>query len=363
MIRVNQIAQELAKLKIPLIAGQAGLDREVRYVTSIELKEKTPRIQEKGFLLSTFHAFEDAEAIVDHLQWLNGIRVSAIGFHTSVYQKIPDHVLEFSETHGLPLFRIPAETPYNLFFELFNDMRQEVREAAMKWIHQLNHLLIEAVLSKRSPSLIIDMIIDMIGEHSGGDFVVWLKSDFDVLAQWNREDIGQPAIQAFIKDIHSSMKEKLIQARIQDEPYRLHCDEAIGGFLIAFPVSSQAVFGGYLILHFNEEPNESVRPAMTEMIQTVSKILTSDVYNPEKRSREKEIQIIEQLLFGEADPHLTHELSLDLQKRYRMVLISSRERKRKRQRCWHKPIVCFKSGLEKSGNIRIPRFRGFENIN
>ncbi|EMR06641.1 Sugar diacid utilization regulator [Bhargavaea cecembensis DSE10] len=317
MITVDQIAQELAKADIPLLAGRNGLEQEIRYVTAIELKERTSRIQKNGLLLSTFHAFQDVEEIIDHLHWLVDVGVSAIGFHTSVYPDIPVQVKRFADDQGLPVFRIPAETPYNLIFELFNRMRQTIRDQARERIGRLNNLLIESILSRRS----LRVIIEMIGEYMGGDVVFWIDSDLEVLEQWADRQVERGAVHSFAETIIAE-KNRLQESRIKNEPCRLtNLDGA--GCIIIYPIFSDSGFGGYLAFHFKQDQDAPEQDLMEEMIRTASKILMSDVYNPDKQGRQEAISILEKLLSGATDPHLVQELPDVEERMYQVVLIES----------------------------------------
>lgn len=317
MITVNQIASELAKADIPVIAGSDGLDREIRYVTAIELKERTSRIQKNGLLLSTFHAFQSAEEITDHLHWLVEVGVSAIGFHTSVYPDIPEQVKCFANVHGLPVFQIPAETPYNLVFELYNRMRQAIRDQARERIGQLNNLLIESILSRRS----LRVIIEMIGEYSGGDVVFWMDSDLEILEQWSGRQVKREAVHSLAGTIQSA-NIQLRESRIRNETYRLPGDSG-SGCVVIYPIFSDTGFGGYLAFHFNQKQDSPEQGLMDEMIRTASKILMSDVYNPDKQERKEIISILDKLLSGETASHLLQELPLGGEQIYQVVLIES----------------------------------------
>lgn len=315
VITVDQMAEELSKLNIPMVAGKGGLDREICYVTTLELNERTSRIQEKGLLLSTFHAFKDEKEIVEHLRWLLSIGVSAIGFHTSVYTAIPEPVMRFAEKHHLPVFLLPADTPYNLVFELFNRIRQEIRDSERERVGRLNQLLIESILSGKS----LRMIIEMIGEYSGGNFVSWMDSELTILEQWTGQHIERSSVLTIIKTLKNE-KERLQAARVMNEPCYLKGDDS-NNFLIVFPIFSDIGFGGYLSFHYTPEQRQPDSALMEDLIRTASKILTSDIYHLQKQKGKKTLSILEQLIFGSPNPQLISELQIVKEIEYHLVLV------------------------------------------
>ncbi|SIT72845.1 PucR family transcriptional regulator [Edaphobacillus lindanitolerans] len=295
MITVKQIAEKLADVGIPLVAGHEGTGRMVEYVTTIELNERTGRIQKDGFLLSTFHAFQGAREIVDHLEWLVEVGVSAVGFHTSVYSSIPDEVKQFADESGLPLFRLSAQTPYNLIFELFNGMRQDIRDKGRNRISQLNNLLIESILSGRS----LRQIVEMIGEYAGGDYVAWIDPGLEVLEKWIGHNAGSGTAQS-VSLILQSERERLQEARVLNEPCKIPAD-LLDGALVVFPISNEAGFGGYLAFHFMEEREAPEPEEMGQLIETASKILLSDPYYPGRRGQPEVIKMLKYFLAGGED--------------------------------------------------------------
>lgn len=183
MITVNEFADVLEGDNILLVGGNQNTNKEIAYLTSMELTEKTSRMKEKGFVMTTFHAFKDVDQIISHLEWMQEIGISAIGFHTAALKTIPREVVDYSNTHSLPLFEIPQEVPYYSIHEKYNQLVNKKENEQASKIHRLNEKLMEIVLLEKD----LNSIVKVIGEYIN-NVVCVLDPYFDLIAYWKTKE-------------------------------------------------------------------------------------------------------------------------------------------------------------------------------
>ncbi len=125
----------LRELELEVMAGEAGLDRAVRWVHSSELEDPTPWLSGGELLLTTGLAFGDEaqqRAYVERLaaHGLSGLGVG-VGFS---HERAPDALLAAAAEHGFPLFEVPYELPFiaiteKAFTHLVNEQYAVLRRA------------------------------------------------------------------------------------------------------------------------------------------------------------------------------------------------------------------------------------------
>jgi purine catabolism regulator len=100
-------------LDVKLHAGEAGLDRPVRWVHISELLDPTPWLSGGELLLTTGLQLQDAKGEREYLERLAGHQLAGLGFGTGFnHETVPPVLLEAAEERGFPLFEVPYEVPF-----------------------------------------------------------------------------------------------------------------------------------------------------------------------------------------------------------------------------------------------------------
>ena len=295
MISVKQWADELEKENIKLVAGRNHLDREITYVTSLELTERTSRIKEKGFVMSTFHAFKDSKQIVNHIQWLAQIGISALGFHTASIKTIPEEVIKCANVHSLPLFEIPEEIPYYLIIEKFNQLFNEKENKRMTEINKLNEKLMEFVLLEKD----LNSIVKVIGKHIHNTVLV-LDPYFEPMAFWIKKEQSRSEIKGLMELIINQHKENILKVRFTNRETTISIKQEMAApkYYKVFPLFSKLDFLGYMLIC-----QEGIRDQFSEEIihngiraLCLAAHSKNTLKNYQKR---KDIQLFERIFQGE----------------------------------------------------------------
>ncbi|KON88047.1 hypothetical protein AF332_15315 [Sporosarcina globispora] len=310
MITVKEFAEVLELDNIMLVSGRQNINREIAYLTSMELTEKTSRMKEKGFVMTTFHAFKDVNQMIGHLEWLQEIGISAIGFHTASLKTIPKEVVEYSNINSLPLFEIPQEVPYYIIHEKYNRLvNQRENEQASK-IHKLNEKLMEIVLLEKD----LNSIVKVIGEYLN-NIVCVLDPYFDLIAYWKTKEQTRNEIRHLVNLIISQHKENVLKARFTNRETLISVkmdSRSHENFKVA-PLFSKMNFLGYLIICQNGTADKYSE----EVIKNGIRALCLAAYNKNTLlhyQKSKDIEMLESIFLGETDDKSLSDFYIDLRK-------------------------------------------------
>ena len=103
----------LRDLDIRLVAGEAGLDRPVRWVHISELADPTPWLSGGELLLTTGMNLTDPAAQRAFIERLAGHDLAGLGLGVGfAHPETPDGLREAAAELGFPLFEVPYDTPF-----------------------------------------------------------------------------------------------------------------------------------------------------------------------------------------------------------------------------------------------------------
>jgi purine catabolism regulator len=148
---------EQGGLQLEVVAGRAGVDKVIEAVYIGDLDDPTPWMVEGSLLLTTGPKFEAEPEVAVHLVQLlkqsGGVGVAvAIMPHL---REIPAAMLEAADQEGLPLLRVPEETPFReITSYVFNAL-------ASRDMHRL----------RRSMALQRQLLDVLISQQDAGDLV------------------------------------------------------------------------------------------------------------------------------------------------------------------------------------------------
>ena len=122
----------LRELELETVAGEAGVDRAVRWVHISELNDPTPWLSGGELLLTTGLQLDDERAYIARLveHGLTGLGFG-VGF---AHSTVPEALREAAAEHGFPLFEVPYELPFiaiteKAFSHLVNEQYSVLRRA------------------------------------------------------------------------------------------------------------------------------------------------------------------------------------------------------------------------------------------
>ncbi|WP_067799181.1 PucR family transcriptional regulator [Actinomadura formosensis] len=111
---------EVPRFRLRLVAGERGLDRQVRWAHSTELLDPGPYLRGYEIVLTVGASLRDPGACAAFAESVRAGRASAIGFGVGdVAAEVPEALRESCDRLGLPLLEVPPEVPFLGFTEWF----------------------------------------------------------------------------------------------------------------------------------------------------------------------------------------------------------------------------------------------------
>ncbi|GGB45801.1 hypothetical protein GCM10011409_24230 [Lentibacillus populi] len=324
MITVKEFAKELLNEDIELIAGDSdiGLNGRIEYLSVQELSEKTSRIKENGFIMTTFNAFKDIEHIVNHMAWFVKRGVKAVGFHTAVYKEVPKEIIEFAISQSLPLFYIPSDVSYSQIFDRFNQLLNKKDNIRQEEVNKLNEKMLESVFLEKDT----DYIVNLIGNYIN-NIVVYLDPNFNVVSSWeNRVGLDRD-VDSLVKDIINNHYSALSKVRFSNQITELCLDE-LDGFRLSItltPIYSTAKYYG-ILLTSNKNRNGMFVQDVIKHGTTVLRLIADRKNALDDQQKMEDINIFESIFRGDFKGGGT-TTAFDCNKVKNLLLVEQRENK------------------------------------
>ena len=154
----------LRELELEIIAGEAGLDRAVRWVHSSELADPTPWLSGGELLLTTGLQLGDDAQQRAYVSRLAEHGLSGLGFGVGFsHERAPEALRAAAAAHGFPLFEVPYELPFiaiteKAFSRLVNEQYAVLRRAL-----SAHERLERIVLSERGLDGVAGELASLIG--------------------------------------------------------------------------------------------------------------------------------------------------------------------------------------------------------
>src|SRR3954465_3741020 len=138
----------LRELEVKVVAGEAGLDRAVRWVHISELEDPTPWLSGGELMLTTGIPLETAAKQRAFIRILADRNLAGLGFGTGFSHKsLPKALVDEAEKRDFPLFEVPYSVPFiaiteKAFARLVNE-QYEVLQRGIAVQRRLERLVLE----------------------------------------------------------------------------------------------------------------------------------------------------------------------------------------------------------------------------
>ncbi len=112
-MNLHQLINEYPTTGLHLIAGKEGLEKRISWVHILESITMTRFLKGGELILSTGVDLQDEQKMLEFVKKIQSMDVIGVAFDTGGYIKeIPNSVIDYCDNHGLPLFSIPKEVPF-----------------------------------------------------------------------------------------------------------------------------------------------------------------------------------------------------------------------------------------------------------
>jgi len=114
-ITIREALQLPDMVHTKLVAGANGIDKQIRWVTIVEILEDANRLQEGEFLITTGFGLEASpDKLSQFIPSLAKRGLSGVAIHTGFYlREIPQTFIEEADRYSLPLIEIPTELNFS----------------------------------------------------------------------------------------------------------------------------------------------------------------------------------------------------------------------------------------------------------
>ena len=169
-ITVREALQIGGLASCKLVAGNSGIDKEIRYITVMEVPDVIRWLKGNDLLLTSFYPIkDDADAIASLVEQLHEVNSSALAVKTKRYiDNIPQAIIEAGDRLGVPIIEIDNELSYlDIMTPLMEVMltrrgsETESDDALLQWLTEL------AMGGKGLPAL-----IDALGQATGNKVTI-----------------------------------------------------------------------------------------------------------------------------------------------------------------------------------------------
>jgi PucR family transcriptional regulator, purine catabolism regulatory protein len=293
MITVQMLEESFKQDHIEVIAGFKGIDAPIEYITVKEFDLKSNRALPNGLIMSTFNGFLNVGHIIEHISWLKERGISAIGFHSVVYQDVPKAIVDLANELQMPLFYIPKDIPYHLIFERYNHLLSKQANRIREEIQLINENMLDAVVLEKDTH----SIIRMMGGHLNVP-VVYLDAKLEMMSSWPGKEFLHIEIKKLIEEQFIDQEKQLLQetqlSKRMNESSQFEINNKKVSFSIV-PLSRQQDFYGYLLIGISKE-----RVMLNEIIikHCVTALILDAVrrYSVIKFQKNEDIKLLEAII-------------------------------------------------------------------
>jgi purine catabolism regulator len=192
------------ELDVRVVAGEAGLDRAVRWVHISELSDPTPWLSGGELLLTTGLQLGDDGQQREYLARLAAHGLSGLGFGAGFsYADVPAALVEAAAEHGFPLFEVPYALPFiaiteKAFTHLVNE-HYAVLQRALAAHERLERI----VLSERG----LDGVASALSAMVGGPAVIFDARGEALARRAGRAGLTDAAVEALAAELRERTRQ------------------------------------------------------------------------------------------------------------------------------------------------------------
>jgi len=227
------VRELIADVKVPLLAGESGLDLPIRWVHMSELLDPTPWLSGGEVLLTTGMQLDTPARQREFVQMLADRRLAGLGFGVGLgHDQVPSALIDAAEALDFPLFEVPYELPFiavteAAFSKLVNEQYAVLRRALAA-----QERLERVVLSERGLDALAGALATLVGAT-----VLVFDGRGELLGQ---HAFRRPLADGQLETIRAALRDRI--ERRDGQQFMPEIDDP--GRALALPVPSEASVGG-----------------------------------------------------------------------------------------------------------------------
>ncbi|CAM5217088.1 CdaR family transcriptional regulator OS=Ureibacillus acetophenoni OX=614649 GN=SAMN05877842_11317 PE=3 SV=1 [Ureibacillus acetophenoni] len=243
MVTVADFKKELEPMNIKLIAGQDGLENVIEYLDVQEFPFKSPRVHKNSVILTTFYGFKNNDEIIEHFVWYAQVGISGICVHNVVYSEVPEVLIQLANKARIPLFYIPENIPYHILYEKYNYLIDLERSKLKNEIDQLNHSMLDALVTEKDNHFIIQLLGKYLNEY-----IIYLDKEMAIVSLWSPGEISRTHFRNNVNGALNIHREVFNHVRVKLKAVVVEENNSTLGKFKVLPLNSKMDFYGYLMI-------------------------------------------------------------------------------------------------------------------
>lgn len=150
--------------RLKLLAGESGVNREIRWFNIMEIMDSPESVAPNELLFTTGHGFQDFKLYQHLIPQLCQRNVSGIVIQTGYYiDNVPAFMLDQAEQLGFPVLSIPKNITFSEILHTMIQVLAPPMQQGWNNFQQVTHGFIETMLAEQiKPSLPQDSIRDSL---------------------------------------------------------------------------------------------------------------------------------------------------------------------------------------------------------
>src|SRR5690625_1290933 len=251
-MRVKDALQLPIMNETKLVAGEQGLNNQIKWVTIVEVLEDIERIQSGEFLITTgFELLKDQTRLDTFHTLLRSSSVSGVAIYTSFYMtEIPESFIQAANENDLPLIEIPVDIN-------FSEITRAILEQIVnRQAHVLAHS--ERIHSELSNLILNDQSLNEVTKRLAqltaaqimiyNEFYEMIYTNDDFFATDNSESTST---EHFMQTIDNHASEYLLESFKKESKDNIYYQDRI--FTIYPIIAKQECFGWIVMLKRHDD--------------------------------------------------------------------------------------------------------------
>jgi purine catabolism regulator len=155
---------ELPGLGLNLVAGEAGIDHNIRWAHISELQDPTPWLKGGELLLTTGMGLAGSPALQRaYIRRLVGADLAGLGFGIGLgFDEIPAPIKRAAEREGFPLLEVPYPVPFIAIAEAVSSRLGEDRLRDVQLAVDVHDRLAGLVLEGADATAVLEQVVELI---------------------------------------------------------------------------------------------------------------------------------------------------------------------------------------------------------
>lgn len=151
---------------VQVVAGEAGLDHEIKNITMMDAPDIIDYLQPNDFLVTTaYHLKDNPNLILPLVKNMQEQNCTALGIKTKRFLTgIPAEVIDFANEHHFPIIEIPLETSLGEIVNATLNYMLNQRTTELRTAFQTHRKFTQHILKGKGMKRLVDELSDMIGQ-------------------------------------------------------------------------------------------------------------------------------------------------------------------------------------------------------